>query len=166
MPSRKSVAVSESSDASQQSVSRKAGTSDKEPVGLVEEGRRGRRGGRRERTTERVAQRGTTRVVVPAWLPSLEWWAIAAMRAPMQSNEGEGGGRQGGVRRPDAYYAFSLSLSSSLCINRGTIANPESGVGSRPGRHQILSFPLQLAPRWPCARRKSTHSSRLLRFFS
>lgn len=55
MPSRKSVAVSESSDASQQSVSRKAGTSDKEPVGLVEEGGRGGKQGERK---ERTARKG------------------------------------------------------------------------------------------------------------
>lgn len=61
MPSRKSVAVSESSDASQQSVSRKAGTSDKEPVGLVEEGRRGRREGRREKEGENYRKGGSKR---------------------------------------------------------------------------------------------------------
>lgn len=26
---------------------------------------------------------------VPAWLPSLEWWAIAAMRAPMRPSGGD-----------------------------------------------------------------------------
>lgn len=121
--------------------------------------RKGEKGKGARELRERVAQRGTVRVV-PAWLPSLEWWAIAAMRAPMQSSDGEGRGRDRVVCRPDAYYALPLSLSSLLCINRGTIANPESGVGSRPGRLQILSYPLHLAPWWLCARRESTYLSR------
>lgn len=61
MPSRKSVAVSESSDASQQSVSRKAGTSDKEPVGLVEEGKEGGGEERREKKRKDYRKGGSKR---------------------------------------------------------------------------------------------------------
>lgn len=60
--------------------------------------------------------------------------------------EEKGGGAPGRRGAPttmhlDYYYVRSLFLA--LCINRGTIASPGSGVGSRPDRLWVsVAFPL------------------------
>lgn len=170
MPSRKSVAVSESSDASRQSVSRKAGTGDKEPVGLVEKEGEGREGERSERTARKGGfSRGTVRVV-PAWLPSLEWWAIAAMRAPMRSSDGAGKGRSRVVcaDRMPTMHSLYLSLpyyASTVALSRiPKVGLARGQVGSRFCRTPYIS------PRDGPARENQPisppPSSRLLRPFS
>lgn len=55
------------------------------PAGGEREGKREREREREVRETERQNGRTLKGVgrFVPAWLPSLGWWAIAAMRAPI-----------------------------------------------------------------------------------
>ena len=63
---------------------------------------------RRDRTRE--GAKGVGRFV-PAWLPSLGWWAIAAMRAPMRLS---GGAETGYPLCTD----YALSLCTDYALSR------------------------------------------------
>lgn len=116
-----------------------------------EKERKERGGGERyDRETEREGVKGGgVGRFVPAWLPSLGWWAIAAMRAPMRPS----GGAETGYPLRCTDYALSLCTDYALSPDPG-----EWGVGSRPGKLQVLSSLLRL-PAYMRLRNQATLSS-------
>lgn len=85
-----------------------------------------RRNGRAE-TGREGAKEGVGRFV-PAWLPSLGWWAIAALRAPMRPSGGA-----------DTGFPLCTDYALSLCTDYALSGGSGSGVGSWPGKLQVLS---------------------------
>lgn len=83
---------------------------------LASRGRKRREKGERERDTigetEREDVKGGVGRFVPAWLPSLGWWAIAAMRAPIAT---EWRGRD---RVPAMHRLCTLTMHRLCTITR------------------------------------------------